>query len=341
MAGATVVAAVIVAAMVIPERRTAADDLLSDLERASGQSAAPAPAPTEPAPTGPPASTTADAGDDDDDTKDADDTANTDPDTDDATATEPTKPSPSSGPTTSGPAVSAAPTSTTTTTTTAATAAGPTVVGMFGDSIALSLALSLNHTADARAFVLRNGVADIGCGIALSPSPPADRPEHCDDALTRTDDAVRTSGIEVAVVASCQWELVAQQIPGDPTARAPGDPVFDEYVRAGYVREIETLRTAGAERVLWVRCPRLSTDVGTEGLDQLLLESRDPTRVDRVNEIVEAIAANRDDVDVLDLASWVDGRPADATLRPDGSHYEFERDTGVARELTRLIEAEL
>ena len=57
-------------------------------------------------------------------------------------------------------------------------------------------------------------------------------------------------------------------------------------------------------------------------------------RVDLVNGIVAELAEVRDDVVLIDLATWVNGRVDDATLRPDGSHYEFEVDTGVAAELT-------
>ena len=44
---------------------------------------------------------------------------------------------------------------------------------------------------------------------------------------------------------------------------------------------------------------------------------------------------------MLDLATWVAPARDDATLRPDGSHYEFDVDTGVAAEMTRLLDAAL
>ena len=48
-----------------------------------------------------------------------------------------------------------------------------------------------------------------------------------------------------------------------------------------------------------------------------------PRRVDRLNAIIDAIAADRADVDVLPLGDWIAGQIDDATIRPDGSHFEY------------------
>jgi hypothetical protein len=91
--------------------------------------------------------------------------------------------------------------------------------------------------------------------------------------------------------------------------------------------------------VLWARCPRLSTQVGIQHLNALMLESRVPAQMERWNALIDELAAARPDVEVLDLATWVDARVDDAVLRPDGEHYEFNADTGVAAEFTRLVSA--
>ena len=89
-----------------------------------------------------------------------------------------------------------------------------------------------------------------------------------------------------------------------------------------------------------MRCPELSTEVMPPGISDELLASRDPARVAVTNGIVDELAAEGL-VTVLDLATWVAPRRDDATLRPDGSHYEFDVDTGVAAEMTRLVDAAL
>jgi hypothetical protein len=63
--------------------------------------------------------------------------------------------------------------------------------------------------------------------------------------------------------------------------------------------------------------------------------------MDHINEIVRGIADERDDVTVVDLPSWVEPRVDDAVLRPDGSHYEWSTDTGVAAAVARLTEQAL
>jgi len=112
-------------------------------------------------------------------------------------------------------------------------------------------------------------------------------------------------------------------------------------VRSAYDAEVTNLRKAGTDRVLWIRCPYLARTVGVTGLEAKYLESRDPARVDRINQLIAELDAARDDVDVVDLASWMEPRLEDATLRPDGSHYAFATDTGIAAALTELIDAEI
>ena len=130
-------------------------------------------------------------------------------------------------------------------------------------------------------------------------------------------------------------------MPGLDTVRSPGDPVFDAYVARRYDETIDRLRGAGIERVLWVACPHQSRTVGTAGMPEQYLSAREPWRVDRINGIVAELAGARDDVDIIDLATWVERRVDDATLRPDGSHFEWEHDTGVAAEVTRLVDEAL
>lgn len=232
------------------------------------------------------------------------------------------------------------PTAATTTTTTIV--AAPVVVGWYGDSVALSLALTMSEHGGSDEIVLKPLDLRIGCGVAFAADSDAvddaGGSEDCAASLSRAVAEVPLQQAQVALVMSCQWELTPQVPPGEPEARIPGEPTYDQFVHDRYLRAIDELRAAGVARVLWIACPYLSEVVTTPGLSGDLLESRQPWRVDVINGIVAELAAQRDDVDVVDLASWVDLRRDDATLRPDGSHYEFEIDTGVAAELTRLLE---
>jgi peptidoglycan/LPS O-acetylase OafA/YrhL len=213
-------------------------------------------------------------------------------------------------------------------------------LAVFGDSVALSLAMSLAEGADDAEFVLGPSKIELGCGVALSPArEPADV-ARCRSMVDDMAAIVREQALDHVLVVSCQWELVAQTLPGETTERRPGDPVFDAYLRDAYRNVADTLRDAGAEHVMWVRCPPLSTTVVEPGLQADLRASRDPARVEVTNGILDELAADGA-IELLDLAAWVAPRVDDPTLRPDGSHFDFDARTGVGIEMTRLINGAL
>lgn len=307
MAAATTVAVLIVTTLVLPARRAPVNELLDDLATVAPMTAPPT---TRPRPATTAAPTTMVATTDDRPGGGRGGGLAPLPDVDSPT----------------GPSTSVA---------TTTTAPPPPAVALFGDSIALSLALAAHHAPAVPDYRLTDGAAEIGCGAVLSPFP---QPEAtCPTAPARWAAAVAAQAIDVPVVMSCQWELVAQRLPGEDVERVIGDPVFDAYLLAGMGQVVDGLRAAGAERVLWVRCPRLSLVNGTSFLDGQLLASRDPARVDRWNQLLAELDLARDDVGVLDLATWVDARVDDPTLRPDGEHYAYVDNTGVAAELARLV----
>ena len=80
----------------------------------------------------------------------------------------------------------------------------------------------------------------------------------------------------------------------------------------------------------------MSEAVRPADLSAELLASRAPERMAALDAIVDRLAVE-DGVQVLDLASWVAPRLDDAALRPDGAHFDWDHDSGVAAELTRLI----
>jgi hypothetical protein len=55
-------------------------------------------------------------------------------------------------------------------------------------------------------------------------------------------------------------------------------------------------------------------------------------RVDRLNQLIEEVAATRDGVGVVDLGGWFEALPSgeDERLRPDGVHTTFDSSSEVA-----------
>jgi peptidoglycan/LPS O-acetylase OafA/YrhL len=214
-------------------------------------------------------------------------------------------------------------------------AAAPPSVGVYGDSVAFSIGWVMSLAADQARFELGPGEVQPGCGVALFPNPPDGRSEICEEMLDRMIALAHERDLDAVVVISCQWELLTQVLPGSSAPRSPGDPDFDAYVRDRYAHVATSLRAAGAEP-LWVRCPMPSRTVGTAGLGPDLLAARDPARTEALWAIVDGLAADGL-VHVLDLATWVEPRVDDSGLRFDGLHFDWDHDTGVAAEMTRLI----
>ena len=215
-------------------------------------------------------------------------------------------------------------------------------VAIFGDSVGLSLLLALGDTAVTPEFQRAPSEVDLGCGIALSPSPPPDQPGACDDPAARFAAKAAAHGADAAILVSCQWELLAQPLPGAGDERyVLGDLAFDDYVRARYEDVADRLAGAGVDRVLWMSCPYLSATVGLDGLSPWFVDSRDPARVDRLNTIIASVAAARPDVEVLAFSDWVNQRIDDAAIRPDGSHFEYRGHNPAADAFVEYVNAAL
>jgi peptidoglycan/LPS O-acetylase OafA/YrhL len=225
---------------------------------------------------------------------------------------------------------------------TSSNGSGQPRVALFGDSVGFSLLLALGNATVTQQFDRAPSDVDLGCGIALSPSPPADPPGVCDDPARRFAAAAAANDVSVAVMVSCQWELVAQPLPARGDKRyVIGQPDFDAYVRLRYEDVANRLTAAGVRRILWVTCPYLSPNVGVDALSASLVDSRDPARVDRLNAIITAMAASRSDVDVLAFDEWMNERVDDAVIRPDGSHYEYRGHNPAADVFVEQLNAAL
>ncbi len=214
-------------------------------------------------------------------------------------------------------------------------------VAMFGDSILLTMALASGYyNADWRYMGPGDGVLELGCGVVRGGRRRTDvdvrAQDTCDSWPETWTRSVEQNDPDAAVVMSCQWENVDRRYEGGEWVHV-GDPNFDDLVRAEYTTAIDVLHSAGVPLVLWVRCPYFSQSVGVDELGEGFRESREPARTDRLNSIIDEVAAARSDVEVLDLATWVNERVDDATIRPDGSHFERTVDTGAGEVFTRLV----
>lgn len=220
----------------------------------------------------------------------------------------------------------------------AAAPAGLPRVAMFGDSVAFSMLLSLGNVTTPAHYERAPSETDIGCGIALSPYVPPEDPHRCDLPAERFFGRARGENLAAAVLISCQWELVAQPIPGTgDERRIIGDLVVDEYIYGAYDHVVDRLVAAGVGRVLWMRCPYMSQTVGWDGLTDEFRASRDPERIDRLNAIVQSLADSRDDVEVLPFDVWMNDHVDDESLRPDGSHYDYEHANEASEQFVQLI----
>jgi peptidoglycan/LPS O-acetylase OafA/YrhL len=216
-------------------------------------------------------------------------------------------------------------------------------IALYGDSVGFSMLLALGHAEVEPAFERAPSDVSLGCGIAVSPAPPLDQPHRCDNPAERFFLKAVAGKTDVAIMMSCQWEVMRQSFPGDPGGPQVviGDPDFDRYVREQYTLVADRLTDAGVDRILWLTCPYISQVVGVDGLSERFRDSRDPTRVDRLNTIITELAADHETVEVLAFRDWVNERVDDASIRPDGSHYEYRRHNEAADVFIEMINAAL
>jgi hypothetical protein len=215
----------------------------------------------------------------------------------------------------------------------------PQVV-VFGDSVAFSLVLAGAHATVAMEYDTTYPGTEIGCGLALSPWPPQEDPDRCDDAPGRLARTAEYGHADTAVMLTCQWELLDQRLPPDAgddgSVRRISEAIVDDYVLARFVELVDRLERVGVERVLWVRCPHFSARLGGDAPAELRA-SRTDERVDALNAVIERLAVARPSVTVLPLDAWVNERVDDATIRPDGAHFEMDAYNPAVDELIRLI----
>jgi peptidoglycan/LPS O-acetylase OafA/YrhL len=168
----------------------------------------------------------------------------------------------------------------------------------------------------------------IGGDIRWNDGIVAPIPERCDDLDARRRDLASVDP-DLVVIYSGLWEIVDRRLPGRDDWVHVGQPVMDaEVVRQ--LSEITDLVLDDGRRVLWMLQPPVRNSIYAQLPGPLPEE--DPARMERLNEIISTIAADRDNVWTLDVpAVFTDlyDDPLALDNRTDGFHWSVagaERD---------------
>jgi peptidoglycan/LPS O-acetylase OafA/YrhL len=164
----------------------------------------------------------------------------------------------------------------------------------------------------------RCGITEGGARLDVDRRGPL--PTECNGGEGRYLTALFNSSAQTAVMHTALWDVTDRQLADDPTWRAPGDPLYDAYLLDQMGKVTDFLHDNGVQHVVWLLTPHLDVD-RVPGQPSKQLAASDPTRVDRLNDLVREMASTRPYVRVLDYAlharQWPDGE-FDGGYRPDG-----------------------
>lgn len=196
-------------------------------------------------------------------------------------------------------------------------------VSFFGDSVTLTLALSVSSWNDTRHLVqIGLGSAGLGCGIIRTGVRRAGEAEsrrsEC-DWPTRWLSQTAGDPRQVAVISSCKWEMVDHRFPPDDQWVSVGDPSYDRRIVDDFTAATDLLASSYAQ-VIWLTCVQPS-QLDLDALEPALRDVRRPERTIRLNEIIRQVVATRPGVQLIDLNAQLAGHLDDTSIRPDGVHY--------------------
>jgi lysophospholipase L1-like esterase len=199
---------------------------------------------------------------------------------------------------------------------------------VFGDSTALLTGGGLDVWAQQTGAVEVDiaGTA-LGCGIMRGgryrvPGYPEGPPrDECNNWPARWAKTLVDRPADVALVLVGTWDVTDHQPPGDSTWRAPGDPVFDAWLKREMLTVVDQLSPL-VGTVVWLTCPLIDFGLTPNGISPRYAMS-DPGRMVRFNELLREVAAERPSLVVVDYAGFLGTAPGgelDRTMRPDGVH---------------------
>jgi len=195
----------------------------------------------------------------------------------------------------------------------------PVRAAMFGDSTALMLSMGLgwNELRIKPTF----GNAELGCTIGRggqqrgdsvsgndSTQPAVNWKKECDWTTRWTNTVVFDGGLDAAIILTGNWDIAGRRIPelGNQW-RTVGDPIYDDWLRSEMEAVVDSLHAAGASHVLWLTLP---AKAGT---------APNP-RVDRFNELVAGVTAQRPWMRQPDYAGYLSSLEPGHDPRADGMH---------------------
>lgn len=215
--------------------------------------------------------------------------------------------------------------------------AAPVRISAFGDSTALMTGLGIAQWAvdNPTAATVVQGQAKLGCGLVTGGTRVLEGrrvavPADCDHWLDEWLAAIDGQEVDIAVVQLGAWDIVDHRLAGESAFLAIGrDDTYETLLRTNLETAVDAL-LAHSDTVMLIAHP----DVGQGRLDAVpagaTYDEYDPARSARWREIVAEVAAARPDVLVVDLAGWIDERPDDLALRPDGVHFSYDSAREVA-----------
>lgn len=221
----------------------------------------------------------------------------------------------------------------------------PARVAFYGDSSALVTGLGVATWSSTHGTPLAsvNGNVGLGCGITRGGQVRFEgtiRPARsdCGDWAQTWPAALTAARPDVAVVEVGPFDVADRLLAGGSQWQAPGDPIYDSYLKSEMLQAADVFLTRGIHLV-WLTSPDIDDQAdlppGVTGPEN------DPARMTRFNMILRAVAAERPGLSVVDLSGWVQrwpGGPFDPALRPDGVHFSTtSAATDVAPWLTPLI----
>ncbi|MFZ4517584.1 MAG: acyltransferase family protein [Microthrixaceae bacterium] len=194
-----------------------------------------------------------------------------------------------------------------------------------GDSVAFNYGFGLRQWARGRSDAVVANAGQLGCAIARGGTYKYLRDimefgDNCDwsRAFPRF---LSEQDPDVVLLTSGLAEVVDRRLPGDDRFRAVGDPVVDRYLLREWLGAVDALAARGAT-VLVATYPHFQAGL-TQGFTDL--PESDPARVDRLNELLREVVAQRPGVaQLVDLQGWLASQPGgelDPAKRDDGLHF--------------------
>lgn len=213
---------------------------------------------------------------------------------------------------------------------------GPLRVLMVGDSTAMMLGFGLNEWAHATGEMELASLATIGCGVGRGGArvyvgDPQEIPPNCAEVWRQWSELVSDFDPDLVVGLTGPLEVADRLLAGDDTWRAPGDPVYDAYLRRELTAATDVLTVNGAWMV-WATSPLIELGKTEVPRPSEPYPASDPARMARFNQLLGQVVVQHDRALSVDLAGHLAQYPGgelDSDIRPDGVH--------LADDTTRLV----